>query len=270
MQERIVTCLLLITNQKIYNFIPWKFQLLEKKWGVNVHNFGFKFHFIYWISLLRKGLISKLLRAFREEGEMAPSLMDGFYHLPSLLMVVEAYIMEEVEHAVVNSQRHCWGTSRGNWQVSDVLSYVVLAKAFLNTDAHPWWRHMCRWGSSCLKCHLSTDGDSFPPESLRWIDQVKGVPKACNDPLPVPVPKYEYPALTETCTSPYSVQSKPGYLAVCLLGLFPPGVEILDPGRVSLWAKKGSGEDVRDMPSPPCGVHCFLFFCKPGFDESVF
>lgn len=28
---------------------------------------------------------------------MAPSLMDGFYHLPSLLMVVEAYIMEE-EH----------------------------------------------------------------------------------------------------------------------------------------------------------------------------
>ena len=86
----------------------------------------------------------------------------------------------------------------------------------------------------------------------------------------MPVPKYEYPALTKTCTSPYSVQSKPGYLAVCLLGLFPPGVEILDPGRVSLWAKKGGGEDVMDMPSPPCGVHCFLFFCKPGFDESVF
>ena len=126
-----------------------------------------------------------------------------------------------------------------------------------------------RWGSSYLKCHLSADWDSFPPESLRWIDQVKGVPKACGDPLPVPVPKYEYPALTDTCTSPYSVQSKPGYLAVCLLGLFPPGVEILDPGRVSLWAKKGSGEDVRDMPSP-CGVHCSLFFCKPGFDESVF
>lgn len=30
MQERIVTCLLLITKQKIYNFIPWKFQLQEK------------------------------------------------------------------------------------------------------------------------------------------------------------------------------------------------------------------------------------------------
>lgn len=100
-------------------------------------------------------------------------------------------------------------------------------------------------GSSCLKCHLSADGDSFPPESLRWIDQVKEVPKACGDPLPVLVPKYEYPALTETCTSSYSVQSKPGYLAVCLLGLFPPGVEILDLGRVGLWAKKGSGEDVR-------------------------
>lgn len=31
---------------------------------------------------------------------MVPSLMDGFYHLPSLLMVVEAYIVEEVEHAL--------------------------------------------------------------------------------------------------------------------------------------------------------------------------
>lgn len=33
------------------------------------------------MSLLRKGLINKLLRAFREEEEMALSLMDGFYHL---------------------------------------------------------------------------------------------------------------------------------------------------------------------------------------------
>lgn len=146
-----------------------------------------------------------------------------------------------------------------------MFSYVVLAKAFLNTP-FTLSEDACAGGdSSCLKCYLSADGDSFPPESLRWIDQVEGVPKACSDPLPVPVPKYEYTALTETCTSPYNIQRKPGYLAVCLLELFPPGVEILDPGRVSLWVKKGSGEGVRDLSSPPCNVHCFLFFLQTWF-----
>lgn len=105
-----------------------------------------------------------------------------------------------------------------------------------------------RWGSSYLKCHLSADGDSFPPESLRWIDQGKGVPKACGDPLPVPVPKYEYPALTETCTSPYSVQSKPGYLAVCLLGLFPPG-----PWKGESLGKEGEWRG--------CEGHAFSLWC---------
>lgn len=57
--------------------------------------------------LLRKGLINKLLRAFTEEEEMAPSLMDDFYHLPSLLMMVEVYIVEEVEYVIVNSQLQC-------------------------------------------------------------------------------------------------------------------------------------------------------------------
>lgn len=57
--------------------------------------------------LLRKGLINKLLRAFREKEKMAPSLMDDFYHLPSLLMVVEVYTVEEVEHVIVNSQLQC-------------------------------------------------------------------------------------------------------------------------------------------------------------------
>ena len=174
MQERIVTCLFLITNQKIYNFISWKFQLLEKKWGVNVHNFGFKFHFIYWISLLRKGLISKLLRAFREEGEMAPSLMDGFYHLPSLLMVVEAYIMEEVEHVVVNSQRHCWGTSRGNWQVSDVLSYVVLAK-HSSTHMHTLGEGTCAGGVQAVwNVTWVQMGILFPQSLLDELIRLRG------------------------------------------------------------------------------------------------
>lgn len=48
-----------------------------------------------------------MLKAFREEEEMAPSLMDDFYHLPSLLMVVEVHIVEEVEHVIVNSQLQC-------------------------------------------------------------------------------------------------------------------------------------------------------------------
>ena len=45
-----------------------------------------------------KGANKQVAESLQRGTEMAPSLMDGFYHLPSLLMVVEAYIMEEVEH----------------------------------------------------------------------------------------------------------------------------------------------------------------------------
>lgn len=75
---------------------------------------------------------------------------------------------------VVNSQRHCWGTSRGNWQVSDVLSYVVLAKAFLNTHAHPWWRYMAGGVQAIWNVTWVQIGILFPQSLLDELIRLRG------------------------------------------------------------------------------------------------
>lgn len=69
----------------------------------------------------------------------------------------------------------------------------------------------------------------------------------------MPVPKYEYPALTETSHITIQCPEQTRVFGGMSARTFPPGVEILDLGRVSLWGKEGEEEDVRDMPSP-CGV----------------